>query len=37
MELTDLASLIKSRRSIRRWQDKGVSEDLLVQAIELAA
>ncbi len=36
MELTDLASLIKSRRSIRRWQDKEVSEQLLLQAIELA-
>ena len=36
MELTDLASLIRSRRSIRRWQDREVSEDLLLQAIELA-
>ena len=36
MELSDLASLIKSRRSIRRWQQKEVPEDLLLQAIELA-
>ena len=36
MELTDLATLIKGRRSIRRWQDKDVSEELLLQAIELA-
>lgn len=36
MELIDLAGLIKSRRSIRRWQRKEVPEDLLLQAIELA-
>lgn len=36
MELTDLATLIKGRRSIRKWQDKDVSEELLLQAIELA-
>lgn len=36
MELTDLANLVKSRRSIRRWQDKEVAEGLLLQAIELA-
>jgi len=36
MELTELANLIKGRRSIRRWQDKQVSEELLLQAIELA-
>ncbi|MEK7353061.1 MAG: nitroreductase family protein [Chloroflexota bacterium] len=36
MELTDLATLIKGRRSIRSWQDKDVSEELLLQAIELA-
>ena len=36
MELVDLASLIKSRRSVRRWQDKAVSEELLLKAIELA-
>lgn len=36
MELTDLANLIKSRRSIRNWQDKDVPEELLLQAIELA-
>ncbi len=36
MELADLANLITHRRSIRRWQDKEVSEELLFQAIELA-
>lgn len=36
MELTDLATLIKGRRSIRKWQDKDVSEESLLQAIELA-
>lgn len=36
MELADLANLVRSRRSIRRWQDKEVSEELLLQAVELA-
>ena len=36
MNLNDLAELIKSRRSIRMWQDKPVSEKLLCDAIELA-
>ena len=36
METTDLAGLIKSRRSIRSWQDKEVSTELLLKAIELA-
>ena len=36
MKLDDLANLIKTRRSIRSWQDEQVSEDLLIQAIELA-
>jgi nitroreductase len=36
METTELAKLIKSRRSIRYWDDKPVPEDLLVQAVELA-
>ena len=36
MELTDLANLIKTRRSVRVWQDKEVPEQLLLQAIELA-
>ena len=36
MEFADLANLIKNRRSIRQWQNKEVSEELLVQAIELA-
>jgi len=36
METTDLATLIKSRRSIRSWEDKRVSKELLLKAIELA-
>ncbi len=36
MKTTELADLIKSRRSIRSWQDKQVPEDLLRQAVELA-
>ena len=36
MKLNDLATLIKNRRSIRRWQDKEVPLSLLSQAVELA-
>lgn len=36
MELTELANLIKSRRSIRAWQDRAVSAGLLSQAVEIA-
>ncbi len=36
MELKELETLIKSRRSIRKWQDKAVPEELLLKAIELA-
>ena len=36
METVELAKLIKSRRSIRAWQDKPVPEELLLQAVELA-
>jgi len=36
MGITELADLIKSRRSIRAWQDKPVREELLLQAVELA-
>jgi nitroreductase len=36
IQTTDLADLMKSRRSIRAWQNKPVPEDLLMQAIELA-
>lgn len=36
MEIDELAQVIKSRRSIRRWQDKSVAEEMLLQAIELA-
>ncbi|MCJ7744339.1 MAG: nitroreductase family protein, partial [Dehalococcoidales bacterium] len=35
-ELAELEKLIKSRRSIRRWQDKKVPEELLLKAIEMA-
>ena len=36
MEFTDLENLIRSRRSIRSWQDNEVPQELLLQAIELA-
>lgn len=36
MELKELEALIKSRRSIRKWQDKAVPEELLLKAIEMA-
>lgn len=36
MEFMELESLIKGRRSIRRWQDREVDPDRLVQAVELA-
>ena len=36
MEFTDIANLIRTRRSIRAWQDKKVPEQLLIQAVELA-
>ncbi|MBM2825201.1 MAG: nitroreductase [Dehalococcoidales bacterium] len=36
MELDELAKLIKTRSSIRHWQDKDVPEELLIKAIELA-
>lgn len=36
MKLADLANVIKSRRSIRSWQEKEVPQELLLQAIELA-
>ena len=36
MQFDDLATLIKTRRSIRRWQDKEVPPALLTKAIELA-
>jgi len=36
METSELAELIKSRRSIRAWEDKPVSEELLKKAVELA-
>ena len=36
MELADLANVIRSRRSIRSWQEKEVPQELLLHAIELA-
>jgi len=36
METTELTKLIKTRRSIRLFQDKPVSEALLMQAVETA-
>lgn len=36
MEMNELANLIKTRRSIRKWQDRAVPEELLLQAVELA-
>jgi nitroreductase len=36
METSQLAELIKGRRSIRSWQDKPVPQELLMQALELA-
>jgi nitroreductase len=36
MDTVELGELIKRRRSIRVWKDRPVSEDLLLQAIELA-
>lgn len=35
-EVTEFANLIKTRRSIRAWQEKPVPEELLTQAIEMA-
>jgi nitroreductase len=36
MKTSEMAELIKSRRSIRSWLEKPVDEDMLLQAIELA-
>ena len=36
MEYKELENLIKTRTSIRRWQEKPVSEELLLKAVELA-
>lgn len=36
MQLDDLASLIKSRHSIRKWQSKEVPAELLKKALDLA-
>lgn len=36
MKTSELAELIKGRRSIRNWQPKPVPENLLVEAVDLA-
>jgi nitroreductase len=36
MRVEELGELIRGRRSIRRWKDREVSEDLLVRAVEMA-
>ncbi|MBI4765587.1 MAG: nitroreductase family protein [Deltaproteobacteria bacterium] len=36
MEFKELEELIKTRKSIRRWQEKPVPESLLLKAVELA-
>lgn len=36
MDITALGQIIKGRRSIRRWKEDDVSDDLLRQAVELA-
>ena len=36
MELDDLVNVIKSRRSIRTWQEKEIPQEFLLHAIELA-
>jgi len=36
VEFSDLEQVIKTRRSIRVWQDREVPEDLLMRAIDLA-
>lgn len=36
LEFEALAELIKGRRSVRRWQEKPVPEEMLLRAIELA-
>ncbi|MFC1954457.1 nitroreductase family protein [Chloroflexota bacterium] len=37
MKLNDLDTIIKGRYSVRSWREEDVPEDLLLQAIELAA
>lgn len=36
MEFTELENLIKTRRSVRKWQNKPVPEEMLLKAIALA-
>jgi nitroreductase len=36
VKLEELSELVKTRRSIRKYQDKPVPEDILVKALELA-
>lgn len=37
MEFKDLEKLIKTRRSIRRWKEATVPEEMILKALELAA
>ena len=37
MEFKDLENLIKTRRSIRRWKEGTVPEEMILKALELAA
>jgi nitroreductase len=36
VDLKDLEQLIKTRRSVRKWEDKPVPEELLLKAVEIA-
>ena len=36
MQTAEFAALVKSRRSIRNWQDKTVPEKMIMEAIEMA-
>src|SRR5512137_2465261 len=36
IDFAELGEVIKTRRSVRRFQDKSVPEDLLLKALELA-
>jgi len=36
MKIEELEEIIKGRRSVRRWKNQEVSEDVLVRAVETA-
>jgi nitroreductase len=36
MDLKDLEQLIKTRRSVRKWENKPVPEDMLLKAVEIS-